>query len=175
MKAEILVRRLLEADFEDDFEDVENNLKSLFSVKSSKHQQIVSLAARAAELVLSVFEDACPNDGRPRKAIEAAKAWAHYPSLQNKKLAAEAAAAAEMAAESDDVAGALLAGALGVDMAGWAAAQVAEAAAAEVAVFTVMVATVEAAAEAAAEQAKPEVIYRVKQIQAQIEILTNES
>ena len=46
--------------------------------KYSKHDQslLAVWAADCAEHVLPLFEKAYPNDGRPRKAIEACRAWA---------------------------------------------------------------------------------------------------
>ena len=53
----------------------------------------VSYAVYSAELVLPIWEKKYPKDGRPRKAIEAAKRCIDDPSKKNK----EAAAAAERA------------------------------------------------------------------------------
>jgi hypothetical protein len=39
------------------------------------HRLLALWAAECAEHVLRRFEDVCPNDGRPRKAIEATRAW----------------------------------------------------------------------------------------------------
>ena len=41
------------------------------------HQMLALWAAACAERVLSLFEDASPNDNRPRTAIDAARSWAH--------------------------------------------------------------------------------------------------
>ena len=57
----------------------------------------VQFAIECAERVLPRFEAKCPNDVRPRKAIEAAKAWLHEPSAQN-AVAAHAAARVASAA-----------------------------------------------------------------------------
>ena len=40
-----------------------------------EHRELVAWAAACAERVLCVFEDVCPDDARPREAIEAAWAW----------------------------------------------------------------------------------------------------
>jgi hypothetical protein len=50
--------------------------------------EFVKLAVEAAELVLPVFEQKYPNDNRPRKAIEAAKAWLDSPDVVNAAVAA---------------------------------------------------------------------------------------
>lgn len=54
----------------------------------------VSLAIYAAEQVIDIYEKKYPNDGRPRKAIEAAKKWLKNPTAD----AADAANAADAAA-----------------------------------------------------------------------------
>ena len=54
----------------------------------------VSYAVYAAELVLPIWEKQYPKDGRPRKAIEAAKRCIDNPSKKNKEVAAVAATAA---------------------------------------------------------------------------------
>jgi hypothetical protein len=54
----------------------------------------VSYAVYAAELVLPIWEKQCPKDGRPRKAIEAAKRCIDDPSENNKREAAWVAEAA---------------------------------------------------------------------------------
>lgn len=41
------------------------------------HQALALWSAKCAERVLSLFESENPTDDRPRKAIEAARAWAH--------------------------------------------------------------------------------------------------
>jgi hypothetical protein len=53
--------------------------------------EFVKLAVEAAELVLPVFEQKYPNENRPRKAIEAAKAWLDSPDVVNAANAAVAA------------------------------------------------------------------------------------
>jgi len=54
----------------------------------------VKLAIFAARLVLHKFEEAYPNDARPRKAIEAAEAWLANPCEETREAAMEAADAA---------------------------------------------------------------------------------
>jgi ABC-type sugar transport system substrate-binding protein len=54
----------------------------------------VTLTARFARRVLKHFEEKCPNDKRPLKAIEAAEAWLANPSLRAAAHAANAAHAA---------------------------------------------------------------------------------
>jgi hypothetical protein len=39
------------------------------------HHLLALWAAECAEHVLSVFEDVCPNDDRPRRAVDATRAW----------------------------------------------------------------------------------------------------
>ena len=57
----------------------------------------VSLAVFAAELVIGIYENGYPNDDRPRKAIEAAKAWLKDPSEKNQDAARDAWAAVSAA------------------------------------------------------------------------------
>lgn len=64
----------------------------------------VEIAIFAAEQVIEVFEKKYPNDDRPRKAIEAAKAWSKDPSDKNKKAAYAAARAADAAIYAADAA-----------------------------------------------------------------------
>ncbi|MDR1131804.1 MAG: immunity protein Imm5 [Oscillospiraceae bacterium] len=40
-----------------------------------KHRLLALWAAECAEHVLHIFEAVCPNDDRPRRAVEAARAW----------------------------------------------------------------------------------------------------
>jgi len=54
----------------------------------------------AAEQVLGIYEKKYPEDGRPRKAIEAAKAWIKNPFEETKKAAYAADAAARAAAHA---------------------------------------------------------------------------
>jgi hypothetical protein len=115
----------------------------------SKHQQRASLAIEAAERVLPIFEEAYPDDTRPRKAIEAARAWLQNPS-DEKRVAAEAAGAAAGAAAE---AGAGAAWAAGAAEAAWAA----EAAG--------------AAQRAAQRSGRTELLPRLEQIKRAIEAL----
>lgn len=46
-------------------------------VKTMEHKELALWAADRAEEVLHYFEDKYPYDQRPKKAIEAARAWAH--------------------------------------------------------------------------------------------------
>ena len=64
------------------------------------YRMYVSYAVYAAEQVIDIYEKKCPNDKRPRKAIEAAKACIKNPSAKNKEAAARAAGAAARAAEA---------------------------------------------------------------------------
>jgi len=57
-------------------------------------KESVKLAISAARLVLHKFEEAYPNDARPRKAIEAAEAWLANPCEETREAAMEAADAA---------------------------------------------------------------------------------
>ena len=64
-----------------------------------KKEQSVKIAIYTAEKVIDVFEKKYPNDDRPRKAIEAAKAWLKEPTETNRAAnAADAANAAAYAA-----------------------------------------------------------------------------
>ena len=64
--------------------------------------RLVTFAADCAERVLPKFEDRYPDDQRPRKAIEAARAWATCPSPETRADAAYAAAdAAERQWQAD--------------------------------------------------------------------------
>lgn len=50
----------------------------------------VEVSIKCAEFVLPIFENRYPNDDRPRKAIEAAKAWLENPTSENENMAFEA-------------------------------------------------------------------------------------
>ncbi len=63
-------------------------------VRFLKRKQQIQYAVYAAELVLSIWESKYPNDNRPRKAIEAAKACIIRNSKSNRTAAAYAATAA---------------------------------------------------------------------------------
>ena len=56
-------------------------------VRLMNKKQKVQYAVFAAELVLGVFEKRYPEDDRPRKAIEAAKAYLKRPCSKTKKAA----------------------------------------------------------------------------------------
>ena len=64
----------------------------------SEHEYLVLWAADCAEQVLHFFEENYPNDDRPRKAIEAGRAWANgeitVSEARNAAFAAHAAARA---------------------------------------------------------------------------------
>ena len=83
---------------------------------------LVRLAVFSAEQVIDIYEKQYPNDNRPRKAIEAAKAYIYSPT------AAAAEAADEAAAEAEAAAAAAAAAADAAEA--WRAAAAAEAAAA---------------------------------------------
>ena len=67
-------------------------------IRLMSRQQKIQYAVFAAELVLHIYEDTYPRDNRPRKAIEAAKAYLEEPSAQSKAIAAAAAAYDDAAA-----------------------------------------------------------------------------
>ena len=56
-----------------------------------KKEQSVAIAIAVASRVLTKFESACPDDNRPRKAIETAQAWLDNPTEENVVAAALAA------------------------------------------------------------------------------------
>ena len=88
-RAATIVDKLLEAD---EFDPRE------YLLRPPDKAEFVKLAVEAAELVLPIFEQKYPNDNRPRKAIEAAKAWLDSPDVVNAANAAKAAKAATKAA-----------------------------------------------------------------------------
>ena len=66
-------------------------------VKKSDHRVLAVWAADCASRVLPLFEKKCPDDGRPREAIEGARLWArtgifHMASVRGTALASHAAA-----------------------------------------------------------------------------------
>jgi hypothetical protein len=65
-----------------------------------EEEDSVALAIYAAELCINNFEKACPNDKRPREAIEAAKKWLANPTEKNRLAARSAAESAKSAAWS---------------------------------------------------------------------------
>jgi hypothetical protein len=72
--------------------------KSIAELASrTNHRKLTIWAADCAERVLPYFEERCPEDNRPRKAIEAARAWAQtgvfkMAAVRKAALAAHAAA-----------------------------------------------------------------------------------
>lgn len=46
------------------------------SLEVSEHRSLARWAADCADHVLPLFEQACPGDDRPRRAVQAARAWA---------------------------------------------------------------------------------------------------
>ena len=79
----------------------------------SNQQLLVLWAADCAEHVLPYFEEKCPNDDRPRKAIEMCRAWAAtgvFKMAVIRKASLDAHAAAREAKDGDAVAAARSAG-----------------------------------------------------------------
>src|SRR5205085_625191 len=62
------------------------------------HQLLALWAATCAEHVLPLFEAACPEDPRPRKAIEQVRGWARgaVPMMQSRAAGGHAMAAARV-------------------------------------------------------------------------------
>ena len=76
-------------------------------VRLMNHKQQVQYAIYAAEQVIDIYEKKYPKDDKPRKTIEAAKAFVKVPNEENKNIAyaayaADAAAAAAAAAAYAD-------------------------------------------------------------------------
>ena len=67
-------------------------------IKDFTHVEKVELAAFCAEKVIAIFESKCPDDKRPRLAIEAAKEFIKNPTDENKQRCKKAAGAAAYAA-----------------------------------------------------------------------------
>ena len=67
-------------------------------VGSESRSKIVLIACECAELVLPIFEKEYPKDDRPRKAIEAARAYALKPTKELASAASNAASAASYVA-----------------------------------------------------------------------------
>ena len=88
----------------------------------------VALAIFSAELVIEIFEKKFPNDGRPRKAIEAAKAYLKDPGAYAAYAACAAANAANAANAAAHAANAAYAAAYAARAAARAAADAARAA-----------------------------------------------
>jgi hypothetical protein len=72
-------------------------LQSKFKATQDPKERL-SLTIQCAERVLFIWEDKYPNDKRPRKAIEVAKAYLENPTEENKKAAMYASDAARDAA-----------------------------------------------------------------------------
>jgi hypothetical protein len=104
-------------------------------VRLMNKKQKVMYAVFAAELVLQIFEKKHPKDDRPRKAIEAAKAYLKNPCAKTKKAAAYAAYAAYNAAYAAAYAAAAYDAAYAAAYAAYADAAVYTAAAAEEEMF----------------------------------------
>jgi hypothetical protein len=78
--------------------DIKNEIAELAS--KMDHRTLAIWAADCAEHVLSYFEDKYPKDNRPRKAIEAVRAWVRgETSVSEARCAAFAAHAAARDAE----------------------------------------------------------------------------
>ena len=74
-------------------------------IDKQKHKTLVLWSIECAERVLPIFEKKYPQDERPRKAIEAAKAWAHGEiKMPEAKRAAHAAHNAATEVVKDDAA-----------------------------------------------------------------------
>jgi hypothetical protein len=69
------------------------------SLDEQDHELLAIWASDCAEHVLPYFEKIYPEDDRPRKAIEAARAWAHgdLPMVETRKAAFASHAAARVA------------------------------------------------------------------------------
>jgi hypothetical protein len=72
----------------------------------ANHRELAIWAADCAERVLSIFEETSPEDDRPRRAIEAARAWARTGifKMADVRKASLAAHAAAREVEEDDAA-----------------------------------------------------------------------
>ncbi len=75
------------------------NLQSKIKATEDPLEKL-SLAIQCAERVLFMWEEKFPDDNRPRKSIEVAKAYLANPTEENKKAAATAARAAARAARA---------------------------------------------------------------------------
>ena len=94
-------------------------------VRLMAHGQQVAYAIYAAKQVLAIYEKRYPQDARPRKAIDAAKAYLAHPSEETKDAARVAAVSADAAATA----------AAATAAAAYAAAYAADAAAAAAAAY----------------------------------------
>ena len=89
----------------------------------------VAMAIYSAELVIGEYEKRYPDDKRPRRAIEAAKAWLENPTEENRAAYAASAASAAYAAYAANAAKAAAYAAYAAANAAYAAAYAANAAA----------------------------------------------
>jgi immunity protein 5 of polymorphic toxin system len=146
LRAECYVIELGGRVIENDDKLVARKGRLLYRVRGWNDKNARLFAADCAEHVLHLFEKQRPKDQRPRKAIEAARAYAKDPSEANKRAGAAARAAARAAAW--DAAGAAAGDAAGA--AAWDAAGDAARAAAGAAARAAVGAAARAAARAAA-------------------------
>ena len=100
-------------------EDGHSNWASWLIVRCMDRKQYIEYAIFAAEQVIDVYEEAYPEDDRPRKAIEAAQHCLKRNTVKNRSAARSAAASAVRSAESTGWSAA---------SAGWSAASAASAA-----------------------------------------------
>lgn len=80
------------------------NYNKYFDHQKWTKKDSVEVAVKCAELALPIFEKEYPSDDRPRKAIEAVKAWLENPTEDVGYAAVEATYAADEAARSIDAA-----------------------------------------------------------------------
>ena len=108
------------------------SMRFKYVIGEATAQKLRLFSCDVAQDVLPIYENYKPNDDRPRKAIEAARAYALDPSDVNKKNAADAASAsaAAAAAYAANAAAYVAAAAAAYVAAAYAAAYVADAAAA---------------------------------------------
>jgi hypothetical protein len=78
---------------------VHSGMRAVKLYRWSKADSVV-LAIYSAELVLPLYEQAHPGDDRPRRAVDAARAWLQDPSEEN-RAASDAASDAAYSAASD--------------------------------------------------------------------------
>ena len=81
-----------------DLPDRKQALKALVAARTCTQVQAVEYAIMCAEEVLFIWEEAHPEDDRPRKAIEATRAWLAEPTEARREAANSAAAADDAAA-----------------------------------------------------------------------------
>ena len=77
-----------------------SDLKWLIEKALQTKKESVTLAIFAANRCINKFEKECPDDDRPRKAIEAAQAWLDDPTEENVIAALSAARSADRSAWS---------------------------------------------------------------------------